>query len=143
MEPNLLIADSDAALCDLYQRFLNRHDYQVAIASDGLDCLKKLRQARPSLLVLERELRWGGGDGVLAWLREERAGSEVAVVLTTTGGSLPNRADAMEPPVVRFLPKPFTLAALLDTVRAAVARKGRVELFNRNRATAGSELFIG
>jgi DNA-binding response OmpR family regulator len=142
MEPNLLIADSDAALCDLYQRFLNRHGYQVAIASDGLDCLKKLRQERPALLVLERELRWGGGDGVLAWLREEHAVSGVAVVLTTTG-SLSNRADDMKPPVVRFLPKPFTLVALLDTVRAAVARKGRAEPFNRNRATAGSELFIG
>jgi hypothetical protein len=44
----------------------------VETASDGLDCLKKLRRATPAALVLDLKLHWGGGDGVLAWLREDR-----------------------------------------------------------------------
>jgi CheY-like chemotaxis protein len=107
MKPVLLIADSDAELCDIYQQFLGREGYEVVIASDGLDCLEKLRRVRPAALVLDLVLRWGGGDGVLAWLREESAGPGVAVVLTATGGHHPGRGEDTGPPVVRFLPKPF------------------------------------
>ena len=52
--------------------------------SNGLDCVEKLRRVTPA--VLAWELRWGGGDGVRAWLREKGAKSGVPVVLTTTAG---------------------------------------------------------
>lgn len=141
MKPILLIADSDAELCDLYRHFLGREGYDVAVASDGLGCLEKLRRVRPAALVLDLGLHWGGADGVLAWLREEGAG--VAVVLTATGGYPSRLAEALAPPVVRFLPKPFALTALLETVRAAVARTGRPGPFDRARAAPCSELYIG
>ena len=71
MKQALLIADRDAELCDVYRRFLTDRGYEVETSSDGLDCLRKLRQVTPAVLVLDLELLWGGGDGVLAWLREE------------------------------------------------------------------------
>ena len=123
MKPSLLIADGDAELCDLQQRFLSAQGFQVATASDGLDCLEKLRQLSPAVLVLDQELRWGGGVGVLAWLREESAETGVVVVLTATAGALPDPAEDLETPVVRFLPKPFVPAVLLESVRAALAEK--------------------
>jgi DNA-binding response OmpR family regulator len=141
MRPTLLIADSDAELCDIYQRFLGREGYDVAVASDGLACLEKLRRVRPAALVLDLGLRWGGSDGVLAWLREEGAG--VAVVLTATGGYPPGLAEDVAPPVVRLLRKPFALTALLETVRAAAARAGRPGRFDRRPAAPCPELYIG
>jgi CheY-like chemotaxis protein len=134
MKPILLIADSNAALCDLCQRFLSDHGYEVETASDGLACLAKLRQVKPAALVLDLNLRWGGSDGVLAWLREQSAAAEVPVVLTATGDSLPEAVEDCEAPVVKLLPKPFALAALLETVRAAVAKKGKEESVKKKRA---------
>jgi CheY-like chemotaxis protein len=89
MKSTLLIADGDAELCHILQRFLGKCGYDGATASDGLDCLEKLRQERPAVLVLDLGLRWGGGDGVLAWLREETVVSGVAVVLTATTACCP------------------------------------------------------
>jgi DNA-binding response OmpR family regulator len=143
MKPLLLIADSDAEACDRYQQFLSEHGYEVETASDGLDCLEKLRQLRPAALVLDRELRWGGGDGVLAWLREEQAVSGVAVVLTATADSLPEVAEDTRLPPVKVLPRPFAPTTLLKTVREAILQLGQEEPLNRNRVAAGSELFIG
>jgi DNA-binding response OmpR family regulator len=143
MKSILLIADSDAELCDAYRRFLTGRGYAVATAADGLDCLEKLRRLTPAVCVLDRELRWGGADGVLAWLREERATSGVSVVLTATAGYPPDVAVDIEPPVVQFLPKPFGLAALLESVRELMARLGHEEPFNWNRAPASPEFFIG
>jgi CheY-like chemotaxis protein len=91
MKPTLVIAESDAELRGAYWRFLTGRGYHVETADDGLDCLEKLRRLAPVVLVLDRELRWGGVDGVLACLREESAGSGVSVVLTTTAGNPPGR----------------------------------------------------
>jgi DNA-binding response OmpR family regulator len=142
MKSILLIAESDAELRDAYRTFLTGRGYDVETAADGLDCLEKLRRLTPAVCVLDRDLRWGGADGVLAWLREERTTSGVSVVLTATAGNLPDVAGDIEPPVVQLLPKPFGLAALLESVRGLLARAGRKGPFNSNRVFATPDLFI-
>jgi DNA-binding NtrC family response regulator len=139
MSSSLLIAEGDTELCEFYQMFLRKRGYEVETASDGLDCLKKLRQLQPAVLVLDLELRWGGGDGVVACMRQEHVQPTVPVILTATAGSPPPVA---EPPVVKFLPKPFPMTTLLDSVRAAIAQKGREELCGMDQVEC-SELFIG
>jgi DNA-binding NtrC family response regulator len=141
MKQTLLIADGDAELCDLYQRFLTDRGYEVETSSDGLDCLRMLHQMTPAALVLDRELLWGGGDGVLAWLREESLMPGIPVILTATAGYAQDFAEFIEPRVVAYLRKPFALTALLECVRSAVANKGRREPSNLHRVY--SELFIG
>jgi DNA-binding NtrC family response regulator len=143
MTARLLIAEGDGELREVYRRFLAERSYDVETAADGLECLGKLRRLMPAVLVLDRELHWGGGDGVLAWLREQGVTTGVSVVLTATAGSYPDVLGDMRPPVVRFLPKPFALAALLESVRAAVAESRREKRFNLNRAAAYPELFFG
>jgi carbon storage regulator len=158
MKPSVLIADSDAELCEFYRHFLGEQGYEVAIAADGLDCLEKLRRLRPAALVRDLGLRWGGGDGVLAWPREESAGPEVAVVLTATNGCHPGRAEdgpgACDPEGLRrrgaahVIAKPFRLEQLADALRRLVqavhadllladngpTREGRVMLALTRRA---------
>ncbi len=53
MRPMLLIADSDADLRDAYQQFFTEYGFDVKTVSDGVSCVKKLRQATPDLLVME------------------------------------------------------------------------------------------
>jgi DNA-binding response OmpR family regulator len=87
MRETLLIADGDAELCDIYRQFLTARGYEVETSSDGLNCLRKLRQVTPAVLLLDLELRWGGGDGVLDWIREESPTHGIPVILTATAGS--------------------------------------------------------
>lgn len=124
MKHRLLIADGDAELCGLHQQFLSERGYHVEAAVDGLDCLTKLRQQTPAALVLDLELRWGGGDGVLDWIREESSMRGIPVILTATAGYPQSIAECNGLPVMAFLPKPFALTALLECVRSAVAKNG-------------------
>jgi len=121
MKQRLLIADRDAELCEMVRRFLTAWGYEVETSTDGLNCLAKLRQVTPAVLVLDLELLWGGGDGVLAWLREASPAPRIPVLLTATAAAPPDRAACNEPPVVDYLPKPFALTTLLKSVRTAVA----------------------
>jgi two-component system sensor histidine kinase/response regulator len=143
MKQTLLIADGDAELCGVYEQFFTERGYEVETSSDGLDCLRKLCQVPPDVLVLDLDLRWGGGDGVLAWLREESPAPGMPVLLTATADYPQDSAQFIEPPVVEFLSKPFALTALLESVRSAVAKKGPEEPSNLNCASCYSELFIG
>lgn len=141
MKPTLLIADGDPELRDLYRSFLAERGYAVETSSDGLDCLTKLRQRAPAAFVLDLELHWGGGDGVLGWLREECPAHRIPVILTATAGGPQGLAKFTEPPVVDYLSKPFTLTALLERVRSAVATNVQEKPSYSNRVR--SEIFIG
>jgi len=142
MKQRLLIADRDAERCEVYRRFLTERGYEVEISTDGLDCLAKLRQVTPAVLVLDLELLWGGGDGVLAWLREESPAPRIPVLLTATAAGPPDMAEINEPPVVDYLPKPFALAGLLERIRSAVAKQGRREPSNRDRLPGSPGLLV-
>lgn len=123
MQQTMLIAEGDAELCEHYRNFATEHGYKVEISSDGLDCMRKLRQVTPAVLVLDMELRWGGGDGVLGWLREEPKFLPGRVVLTATEAVPPHMLDGLAPrnckneekvSFVKTLTKPIPLSALLD-----------------------------
>lgn len=146
MKPLLLIAEGNPELCEVYRKFLAERSflvergYDVGTATNGLKCVEKLRRLKPMVLVLDRELRWGGGDGVLAWLREQSDTTDVSVVLTTS--VLNTSTDIFrdfQPPVVKFLRKPFTMAALLDGVCIAIAERDAAVL-NLNRAAVYPDL---
>jgi DNA-binding response OmpR family regulator len=135
----VLIAESNAELCDIYQGFLGNFGFEVVTASDGLECVEQLRQVNPAVLVLDWEILWGGGDGILAWLGENRAHSDVRVVVAGTRDFTPHAPD-FNPRVVHILPKPMHLTSLLECVHAALPERGRAEpSFDRHRPTAFSD----
>src|SRR5581483_220998 len=71
MNNRILIADKDESLLATYREFLLRDGFDVVTATDGLDCVAKLRAFDPDVLVLEPQLPWGNGEGVLAMMYEE------------------------------------------------------------------------
>lgn len=81
MNKQLLIADADGYLSDLYLKYFGAHGYCVRVASGGVECLTALRETPPDVLVLDTELKWGGADGVLSVMDEEDGLSAIPVVL--------------------------------------------------------------
>jgi DNA-binding response OmpR family regulator len=143
MKPTLLIADGDAELCELYEMFLGESGYEVETVSGGVDCVRRLRRCTPDLLVLDLDLLWGGGDGVLEWLFEIDPSHRVPVILTSSAGDPCALIRELEPPVVDLLAKPFPVTRLLESVRSALARSTRKATPKKPRCPDHSELFIG
>jgi DNA-binding response OmpR family regulator len=142
MKPTVLIADGDPELRALYHRFISGRGYEVETATDGLDCVAKLRRLAPAAVMLDLELHWGGGDGVLAWLREMAAMAGIPVILTATAGCQVDGSEVIKPPVVQLLLKPFALSALLNSIRSAVAT-GEAAAGTADQVSAWSELYLG
>lgn len=67
----VLIADSDLKLLGRYELFLKGSGLEVVTANTALQCVELLRDCEPDVLVLEAELPWGQGDGVLDLMQTE------------------------------------------------------------------------
>src|SRR5262249_3160286 len=102
MTRTLLVAEPDEMLTDLYTRYFAVHGYTVESVSGGVECVVRLRQSAPDVLLLNMELPWGGGDGVLAQIREEFEHASAPTVIVTSDESEP-----AQPPVVKCFQKPF------------------------------------
>jgi CheY-like chemotaxis protein/anti-anti-sigma regulatory factor len=67
----VLLADPDEALLLSNRVFLSRRGFEVATATNGLDCLEKLREFKPDVLVLDPNMSWGQGDDILALMEDD------------------------------------------------------------------------
>jgi two-component system sensor histidine kinase/response regulator len=133
----ILVADADPDYREGYQQLFTRHGYEVQTATDGLECLVRLRQWLPDLLLLDLHMPWGGGDGVLGVMREDPRLVAIPVVLTATVFSPEDLDNVTAAPVVQTLTKSCSLSALLQVVARVTSvtweRVARVEEDIRSR----------
>ncbi len=78
------MADPDESLHPVYREPLSRDGFEVVTALSGLECVSRLRERVPDVLVLEPQLPWGGGDGVLAMMGEDPDLAIVPVMILTS-----------------------------------------------------------
>lgn len=123
----VLHADGDRDLQETHVEFLASQGFQVHTAGGGVDCLQKLRLLAPKFLILDHELPWGGGAGVLAVMREEPRLRQIPVVVMSAVSSVATLNKLTSPPVVSSFAKPFRLTELLETMIGLRNAKVRVE----------------
>jgi adenylate cyclase len=80
----VLMADPDESLQPLYRGYLTQEGFEVIGAWSALDCVARLRERVPDVLVLEPRLPWGGGDGVLAMMGEDANLATIPVMVLTS-----------------------------------------------------------
>ena len=80
----VLMADPDESLHPLYREPLLREGFEVDRALSGIECVSRLRERVPDVLVLEPQLPWGGGDGVLAVMGGDPQLATVPVMVLTS-----------------------------------------------------------
>lgn len=89
MDMRVLIADPDGNLLEQYAWYLREFGIQVVTASSALECVNHLRDFRPHILVLDPDLPWGRGEGVLDLMQSEQ---DVPLVPVIVLSSLPHSA---------------------------------------------------
>ena len=129
----VLIADPDESLLGEYREH-SREGWEVVTAPNGLVCVERLREQVPDVLVLEPQLPWGGGDGVLAMMHEALDLGTVPVMILTSCRD-PMIWDSISCfPISEVHPKPLSPAQLVKrlhtlleqhTVRSNFAEQNR------------------
>jgi len=118
MAVSLLVALSEESSLLHVGRAMSAFGYGVETARSGIECLVRLRRQTPDILVLDRNLPWGGGEGILALLREHDDLRSLPVVLLTAESPDELPFEFLAPPVVRWIRKPLIPNVLQATLRS-------------------------
>lgn len=123
--PKILIADDDVALAETYKTRLEEEFFDVILAFDGEEALKKAREESPHVILLDVVMPKKSGAEVLLELKKEPLTADIPVIiLTNLGGEIADMKVAQELGAVNFLIK--SLVEPRDVVVAVRrALKGR------------------
>jgi carbon storage regulator len=119
----VLIADPSEYHLTFYRDYLVEHGFHVETATNGLECLEKLRDFRPEVLVLEPGMPWGG-DGILAVMHEDPHTPKVPVMILTYGCDPAVLYNISPYPISDFQRKPLTPKRLAERISLIVIRQG-------------------
>jgi DNA-binding response OmpR family regulator len=137
MHSSVLIADSDPELLELLEEYLSEQGFSVVTASGALDCMIELRRSPPDVLLLDWDLQWGGGDGVLARLRVETDIPAMSVVLMTSSAVAELPQEPGGKARLSYLRKPFLADCLLESLfDAAVAGESGMAIGTRRSTSS-------
>ena len=129
----VLMADPDESLHPVYREPLSQEGFEVVAALNGLECIARLRERVPDLLVLEPQLPWGGGEGVLAIMGEVPQLATVPVMVLTSCRDSHLLEGVARFPVSDYQLKPLAPDRLAVRLRAILAHpKLRFTLAEQN-----------
>ncbi len=101
---------------------LEREGYQVTAAHGGQDGLKRVREERPALVILDLMLPDLSGLEVMKALKQDAATRAIAVLMLTAKGEEIDRVLGLELGADDYMVKPFSVRELLLRVQAILRR---------------------
>jgi DNA-binding response OmpR family regulator len=132
----ILVADDDRNIADLVRMYLTKAGYDAAIASDGDETQKLLREQHFDLLVLD--IMMPGPDG-LQIIRALRRRSELPVIFVTARSSDIDKVAGLQLGADDYVTKPFNPAELVARVQS-VLRRSRTGEEETSQSVAVGEL---
>ncbi|HEY4064987.1 MAG TPA: response regulator [Puia sp.] len=116
--PTILIVDDDHDLCTILSRKL-RNIAQLHSEGTLAGCLNYLKDVKPSLMLLDNSLPDGFGVSFLKKFSHLFKDIKIIVITSDTDKNLEN--DSLSAGAVYFLPKPFSIQTVTNTVKQALA----------------------
>lgn len=122
MNELILVVDDEPKIVKLARDYLERSNFQVISADDGVTALAMARHERPDLIVLDLNLPGMDGLDVCRALRRE---SDVPIIMLTARSEEPEVLRGFAGGADDYVSKPFSFAQLVARVRAVLDRAGR------------------
>ena len=123
---HILIVDDDPAIRDVVSDILEMSDYCVKTACNGAEALDRIRDDRPSAVLLDLMMPVMDGWEFLREYRDESSLTPVPVVIMSAAQDASRAADELG--AQAFLAKPFeieTILAIVDRVAAHASLSGK------------------
>lgn len=114
----LLLVDDEPLNLKLYEKMLKNFGFQIFTAANGLECLEKVGEQFPDLILLDWNMPVMDGIEALSKLKADEATKDIPVLMITgVMTSSEDLAYAMSVGAIDFLKKPFDKLELGARVR--------------------------
>ena len=120
----ILIIDDEKAICNTLKEILSYEKYEVDIANDGAEGVKKAETGNYDLVLSDIKMPKMDGIEVLQKLQEMNP--DLPVVMISGHGTIETAVDALKKGAYDYISKPPDLNRLLVTVRNALDRSSLI-----------------
>jgi len=121
--PMVLVVDDDAAVRTVVRWQLGDDGFRVVEAEDGPSALRRIRDDRPALVVLDLSLPRLGGLDVLRSVRGGKAGrSDLPIIVLSGRSGETDRIVGLDLGADDYLVKPFSPGELAARIRSVLRR---------------------
>jgi CheY-like chemotaxis protein len=110
----ILVVDDDPGIVAVLSQRLMSSGYEVCVAMDGEDAIRKITSEKPALIVMDVLMPKLTGYEVLETIRKKDEWRKIPVVIISAKGSM--RDFFKDLPFVEFIPKPYDPRVLLSKV---------------------------
>lgn len=121
----VMLVDDDADFVEIHKAVLEKNGYAVAVAYNGDECVKKTRQEKPDLIVLDVMMATQSeGFNVSRDLRNSERTKNVPILMVTSiNDTVPYKFEPDDTwlPVDSFVEKPIEPEALLEKVNTMLS----------------------
>ncbi|MCH5190052.1 MAG: response regulator transcription factor [Oscillospiraceae bacterium] len=119
LKGKILVVDDNVNICDLLRMYLEKEDFTVSQAHNGLDAIKIFEEEKPDLLLLDIML-----PGLDGWqvCREIRKTSDVPIIMVTAKDETFDKVLGLELGADDYITKPFDTKEVVARVKAVLRR---------------------
>jgi CheY-like chemotaxis protein len=116
--PRILLADDEADIALVARTRLEVNGFEVVTAADGEEALKRFRESRPDLVLLDLKMPKLGGEEVCRILKSSPDTASVPVILFSASSSSQVALERLidELKADGYIRKPYTSEELLNKV---------------------------
>ncbi|HWU78001.1 MAG TPA: Hpt domain-containing protein [Rhodanobacter sp.] len=122
-QPLVMVVDDSITMRKVTGRVLERHEYEVSTAKDGVDALEKLHERVPDLMLLDIEMPRMDGYELATLMKADPRLRDVPIIMITSRSGDKHRQRAFDIGVDRYLGKPYQEAELLAQISEVLQQR--------------------
>jgi chemosensory pili system protein ChpA (sensor histidine kinase/response regulator) len=120
--PKVMVVDDSITVRKVTTRLLERHDFEVITAKDGVDAVTVLTDTIPDVMLLDIEMPRMDGFELATIIRHDERLKEIPIIMITSRTGEKHRQRAESIGVNRYMGKPYNEVDLLDTINSLLAK---------------------
>lgn len=138
--PRILVADDNEALSELLELILLENGYEVELAANGDDLLRKAQASTPDLMLVDIIMPYMDGYEAIRQLRNDTRLGHIPIIVLTARTSLQDVVVGFETGADDYITKPFQMPELLARIKAQLERAKRLPVQNPLTGLPGNTL---
>ena len=119
----IMIVDDEQDIVIIIGKVLKKSGYEVITAADGLECLEKLENERPDIILLDNIMPNMDGQAVLSKLKASKNTADIPVIMVTALVDQEHITSAQKGGAAEYIVKPFDYMVMLEKIAQVLKGK--------------------
>ncbi len=118
----IMVVDDEPQILTLVKIMFEMKGYQVSEAKSGAECLRKLKNEKPDLILLDIMMPGEDGWEILKEIKKDKETKDIPVVMFSVRTSKDSIKKSLEYGADAHINKPFDLDYLLNQVKSLLEK---------------------